>query len=466
MQPCNHTPRPFNPTTAIGLLVPLLLGAFLIPCFAATDQNVQSRGAVQKRIMAAGRADTFALDWLEELCDSIGPRLTGSTEMDAAIEYAVKTMGEAGFDKVWTEPVMVPQWVRGREWARITSPVRQEMVISGLGRSVGTGSEGIEAEVMVVTDEAELESRASEAKGKIVLFNPQWDGYGSVAKYRLGGASMAARHGAVAALVRAATNVSLGTPHTGVMKYEEDLPKIPTASVTLEDAARMHRLARRGITIRVRLMMEAENLEEREQANVIGELRGRELEEEIIVVGGHFDSWDVGTGAHDDGAGCAIVLAATHLLKALDLRPRRTIRVVLYVGEEQGGIGGRAYREAHQAELDRHIAALESDSGAFAPDGFTVRAEDAVIKQLSIFARPLAAVGADNVREGWAGVDIGPIVEAGVPGIGHRTKSDHYFDYHHSPADTFDKIVPEDLASNVAATAALVWAIAEYGLAN
>ncbi|MCP4590272.1 MAG: M20/M25/M40 family metallo-hydrolase, partial [bacterium] len=244
---------------------------------------------------------------------------------------------------VWTEPVMVPHWVRGKEWAKLTAPVEQDLIILGLGGSVGTPRRGIEAEVMVVSGEEDLNSRSEEANGKIVVFNPEWQGYGSVVKYRGGGASMAARHGAVAALVRSATNVSLNTPHTGVMQYEPGVAKIPTAAVTVEAAARMQRLTQRGTTIRVRLMMEAQNLGEREQANVIGEIRGRELPDEVVVVGGHLDSWDSGTGAHDDGGGCALTLAAARLVHHLDLRPRRTIRVVLFVAEEQGGHGGRAY---------------------------------------------------------------------------------------------------------------------------
>jgi carboxypeptidase Q len=384
--------------------------------------------------------------------------------MDAAIEYATTTMREAGFDKVWTEPVLVPHWERGQEWARLTAPFEQKLDILGLGASVGTPPEGIEAEVLVVSGDEELSRRSAEAKGKIVLFFPQWQGYGSVVKYRGAGASLAAKHGALAALVRSATNVSLGTPHTGIMRYEDDIPQIPAAAVTVEDAARMDRLTKRGVTVKVRLMMEAKNLDAREQSNVIAELAGRELPDEIVLVGGHLDSWDVGTGAHDDGTGCAIMLGAVHLLHSLGLRPRRTIRVVLFDSEEQGGYGGRAYKEEHLGELDDHVAALESDSGGFAPIGFSVHADDTVIDRVKAYAASLRAIGADGVEEGWAGVDIGPIVELGVPGIGHRVHGDHYFDVHHSPADTFDKVIPEELAANVAAAATLMWAIAEEGL--
>jgi carboxypeptidase Q len=446
-------------------LLHVLLALLLIasPAMAA-EPTVATLAETQARIIAAAQQDSFALEWLAALCDTIGPRLTGSDEMDDAIAYARATMEEAGLDRVWTEPVMVPQWRRGAESAHITSPVKQQLIISGLGGSIGTGPVGIEAEVLVVRGEEELNTRSAEARGKIVVFNPVWQGYGSVVKYRGAGASLAAQHGAVAALVRSATNTSLATPHTGIMSYQEGVPKIPAAALTVEDAARLHRMADRGITVTVKLYMEAENLPDREQANVVGELRGRELPDEVVVVGGHLDTWNVGTGAHDDGAGCAIMLAAARLLHKLDLRPRRTIRVVLYVAEEQGGHGGRAYLQAHRDELDRHVAAMESDSGAFAPDGFSVRGEEQTINQIKSMAQALEGIGADHVRPGWAGVDIGPIVEAGVTGIGYRVKGEHYFDYHHSPADTFDKIVPEDLANNVAAAAAMMWALAEEGL--
>jgi len=451
--------------TTSGLAILAFVLASAIPVAAqAQGPPGESLASDQARIIAAGLKDSWAYDWLERLCDEIGPRLAGTSRMDAAIEYATTTMREAGFDKVWTEPVLVPHWERGQEWARLTAPFEQKLDILGLGASVGTPPEGIEAEVLVVSGDEELSRRSAEAKGKIVLFFPQWQGYGSVVKYRGAGASLAAKHGALAALVRSATNVSLGTPHTGIMRYEDDIPQIPAAAVTVEDAARMDRLTKRGVTVKVRLMMEAKNLDAREQSNVIAELAGRELPDEIVLVGGHLDSWDVGTGAHDDGTGCAIMLGAVHLLHSLGLRPRRTIRVVLFDSEEQGGYGGRAYKEEHLGELDDHVAALESDSGGFAPIGFSVHADDTVIDRVKAYAASLRAIGADGVEEGWAGVDIGPIVELGVPGIGHRVHGDHYFDVHHSPADTFDKVIPEELAANVAAAATLMWAIAEEGL--
>jgi len=355
--------------------------------------------------------------------------------------------------------VTVPRWQRGVEWARLTAPYDAPLTMIGLGHSDGTGPEGIEAEVLAVRDWDELELRADEAAGKIVLFDPPWRSYGANVKYRVGAASAAAKHGAVAALIRPA-GFGQNTPHTGVMHYEDDVPRIPAASLSAEDAALLHRLADAGAQPRVRLFMAAENLEDGPCANVVGELRGRELPEEIVLVGGHLDAWDTGGGAHDDGGGCVVMVAALKVLGDLELRPRRTVRVVLYTGEEYGGYGGRAYVEAHAEEVARHVLALESDAGCFAPQGFSVRADSTAIASLAILAAPLAAVGADSVYAGWAGVDIGPLVEEGVIGVGHRVHGQQYFRFHHSPADVFAAVNPDDLAANVAAVAGSIYAVA------
>ncbi len=416
---------------------------------------------VYDRIISAALADSYAYERLQELCDTIGPRLCGSPHMESAIAWAVEVMQRDGFDRVWTEPFTVPHWVRGEEWAEVTAPTPFKLTLIGLGRSVGTPSAGIEAEVLAVKDFAELRARAGEAAGKIVLFNPPWEGYGKTVRYRVDGASAAAEHGAVACLIRSVTDYSLGAPHTGVMAYADSVPKIPAAALTVEDAGRLYRLAQRGLRPRVRLYMEAQILPDTETANVLGEIRGREKPAEIVLIAGHLDSWDTGTGAHDDGAGSVIALAAARLLKSLDLIPRRTVRVVLYGCEEYGRVAGDAYLDTHVNEIDRHVAAIESDSGGFAPRGFSVRSDSLVLARVAQLARPLAVVGGDSVWSGWSGVDIHPVVERGVPGIGHRTRSEDYFHYHHSPADTFDKIDPSALARNVAAVAALLYAIAD-----
>jgi carboxypeptidase Q len=416
-------------------------------------------------LIDAALDDPYAYDKLAELCDEVGHRLPASPGMKQAIAWSQLSMYQAGFDSVWTEPVTVAHWTRGQEWARCLAPVEFDLAMTGLGLSDGTGPEGVEAEVMTVTSFDDLDTRAAEAEGKIVLFNVPWEGYGSVARYRGDGASAAARHGAVAALVRSATNVSLGAPHTGMMKYADDAPRIPTAALSLEDTGRLARMCAKGLKPRVHLYMEAKNHGETTSYNVVGDIRGRELPEEIVLVAGHLDSWDVGTGAQDDGAGVVLALASARILLKQDLRPRRTVRVVHYTAEEYGAPGGKAYLEAHRSELDRHVLAIESDSGGYAPRGFSVDADSLVVVALAKAAAPLARVALDpaewSVHKGGSGADIGAIVREGVVGVGHRVDHSHYFDVHHSRADTFEKVDPDHLARNVAAIAGLIYTVAE-----
>jgi carboxypeptidase Q len=342
--------------------------------------------------------------------------------------------------------------------------VEFELDMLSMGLSDGTGGEVLEAEVLAVRDWEELEARQAEAAGKIVLFNPPWEGYGKTVQYRVKGASVAARHGAVACLIRSVTGVSLGAPHTGMMRYADDAPRIPIAALTVEDAGRLHRMCERGLKPRVQLAMEAANHDSTVSYNVIGDIRGREIPQDIVLISGHLDSWDVGTCAQDDGAGVVLALAAARQLLQQDLRPRRTVRVVHYTSEEMGGTGGRAYRDAHRHELERHVLALESDSGSFAPRGFSVDADSTIIAELARRAAPLARLAPEHwaVVKGGSGVDVGFIVREGVTGVGHRVDTTHYFDVHHSRADTFEKIDPLDLARNVAAIAGLTYLVAEF----
>jgi carboxypeptidase Q len=406
-------------------------------------------------------ADTFTLEALRELCDEVGPRLAGSEGMRRAHGWAERWLAEAGADTVWAEPVTIPRWQRGREWVRLVEPYAMPLGMLGLGMSVGTGGRPLTAEVLAVTDWDELEARADEAAGRIVVFNPPWTSYGPNVAYRSRGPSVAAAHGAVAVLIRPA-GFGRNTPHTGVLRYDPEQPQIPAASLTEEGAALLWRLDRAGLRPRVELFMEAEPLEPGPCANIVGELRGRERPDEIVLIAGHLDAWDTGQGAHDDGAGCAIMIGALKVLRDLDLRPRRTIRVVLYTSEEYGGQGGVIYAEEHADRIANHLLALESDSGCFAPAGFSVRARPEIIAALQPFAAPLARVGADSVYAGWAGVDIGPLVDRGVVGVGHRVHGQEYFRFHHGPADVFEAVDPEHLAANLAAVAGFVYGIAEH----
>ncbi len=283
-------------------------------------------------------------------------------------------MKSDGLDNVHAEKVMVPHWVRGEESLEMTSPGSLKLAMLGLGNSVGTPAAGIAAEAIVVRNFDQLDALGEHVRGKIVVYNVPFTSYGETVRYRGSGASRAARYGAVAALVRSVTPVSLQTPHTGAMNYDEKQPKIPTAAITIEGAELLQRMNDRGDHPTLRLKMEAKFLPDAESANVVAEFKGSEKPDEVVLIGGHFDSWDVGQGAHDDGGGCIIAWEAVRLLKELGLRPRRTIRVVLYTNEENGLRGGNAYRDAHRAEVSKHILAIESDSGAYRPEGFGLAA--------------------------------------------------------------------------------------------
>ncbi len=413
-----------------------------------------------KRLIDASLATHFAWDRLAELTDTYGHRLSGSESLEAAIKWAVAEMKKDGLENVRLEPVKVVHWVRGAESAEITAPRRHPLVMLGLGNSVGTPKEGIEAEVVAVSSFRQLEEHAARAKGRIVFYNVPFTSYGETVQYRSTGPSRAAALGAVAVLVRSVGPPGLRTPHTGALQYGEGVPKIPAAALATEDADRLQRLIARG-PVRVRLRMEAQMLPDADSFNIVGEIRGRERADELVVIGGHFDSWDVGTGATDDGGGCVVTWEALRLMKKLNLRPRRTVRVVLWANEENGLRGGLAYRDRHRAELANHVLMLESDSGVFRPTGFGFSGSDAARARISEIAGLLRGIGADHIGPGGGGADIGPSVEAGgIPAMSLQVDG-NYFVLHHTPADTVDKINPDDMARAAAAIAVMTYVIAE-----
>ena len=415
------------------------------------------------RIIGAALTSNKAYERLSYLTDRIGHRLSGSKGLERAIAWAIAEMKRDGLDNVHGEKVMVPHWVRGEESLELTGPSSLKLAMLGLGNSVGTPAAGIKAEAVVVRNFDQLEALGEQVRGKIVIYNVPFTSYGETVLYRGSGASRAARYGAVAALVRSITPVSLQTPHTGAMIYDEKLPKIPTAAITIEAAELLQRLYDRGDRPMLRLKMEAKFLPDAESANVVAEIRGSEKPEEIILVSGHYDSWDVGQGAHDDGGGCIIAWEAVRLLKELGLRPRRTIRVVLYTNEENGLRGGNAYLEAHRAEVSKHILAIESDSGAYRPEGFglAATAPPQARANLQEIARLLAGIRADRIAADGSGADIGPLMQEGVIGGSLDVDGTRYFDIHHSHADTLDKINPQDLALCVAAMAVMAYTVAD-----
>ncbi|RIK63477.1 MAG: carboxypeptidase [Planctomycetota bacterium] len=466
---------PFLQSPSPGLLTATILVLVSGPAFASGGTGIAEQYLdPARRIMDHSLSSVDGWHKLEELCDGIGHRLSGSPRLEKALNWAIAKMKEDGQENVRGEPVKVPKWVRGRESLTMHSPQEYDIAMLGLGMSVGTPPEGITAEVLVVADEKELEAAGTAPKGKFVLFNnpmPAYDeakgsGYGSAVRFRHKGAQLAAARGAVACLVRSVTAKSLRTPHTGAMSYGDAGVRIPAAAVSIEDAEMISRLCRRGERVRLTLKMEARDEGMVDSANVIGELRGREKPEEVVVIGGHIDAWDVGHGAHDDGAGCVMAMEAINVLRKLKLIPRRTIRVVLWTNEENGLGGGREYARAHAAELDNHIAAIESDSGCFAPKGFSVECadparEELASRQLAEIVRLLEPIGATKVSRGGSGADISPMKPAGVLLMGFSVDGSRYFDYHHSHADTLDKVDPKHLQQCVAAMAVTAYVLAD-----
>ncbi len=457
----------------------LLLSLVCLSSLRAAD-IASEYGEVSKKIIAAALEDKEGLDRLRYLCDQIGPRLSGSPSLERAIQWSAEEMKKAGLTNVQTPPVKVPHWVRGRESATLLAPIEKPLVMLGLGMSVGTPPEGITAEVVAVSDFDELQQLGKEkVAGKIVLFNPEWKGYGGTVQYRGSGASRAAELGAVATLVRSMTGNSLATPHTGALNYTVGVPKIPAAAITVEDAAMIHRLVKSGAPVKVRLMMEARQLPDADSHNVMGEIRGREKPEEVVVLGGHIDSWDLGQGANDDGSGIIATFQAVALLQKLGLKPRRTIRVVFWVNEENGGTGGRAYRAMVGDQAKNHVAAIEMDGGAEKPLGFgygtggeqrrrggaagvpSKQTSPASFQRAVEIGKLLESIEAGKMMPGGGGADIAPLLAAGVPGFGVRTVGTHYFDWHHTNADTFDKIVPREFQLNVASLAVLSYVLAD-----
>jgi carboxypeptidase Q len=445
----------------------LLLGAAhllftSVPLSRAQSSWIEAYREPAARLIGESLSTRFAWERLAELADTYGHRLSGSEGLDGAIRWAEVEMKKDGLERVRIEPVKVPHWVRGQESAEIIAPARRHQIaMLGLGNSVGTPSGGVEADVLSLRSFQELEAAGSRVKGRMVLFNVPFTTYGETVQYRAFGPSRAAALGAVAVLVRAVGPPGLRTPHTGALQYAEGAPRIPAAAVATEDADRIQRMLDRGTTVRVRLKMEAKMLPDADSFNVIGEIRGRDTPDEVVVLGGHLDSWDVGTGALDDGGGCVVTWEALRLMKTLNLRPRRTVRVVLFTNEENGLRGGLAYRDRYRKELVNHVLMLESDSGVFRPRGFGFSGTEAARARITEIATLLRGIDAHEIGPGGGGADIGPSVEAaGIPAMSLQVEG-NYFLLHHTAADTVDKIEPHDVARAAAAIAVMTYVVAD-----
>ena len=413
------------------------------------------------KIISKSLTDSTAYNRLGYMCDTFGPRLSGSKNLENAINWILKEMKNDGLDNVRGEKVAVPTWIRGKESVTLLSPFKKELSMLGLGGSIATPRGGLKAEVIVVNDWDELESRSNEVPGKIVLFNAPFTSYGETVAYRYSGASAAAKHGAVASLIRSIGPWSMNTPHTGVMAYNDDVQKIPNAALTMEDAMMLSRIHDRGNKIIVKLDMNARMVADRWSHNVLGEIKGSVYPDEVVVVGGHIDSWDVGQGAQDDGGGCVASWEAVRLIKELGLKPKRTIRCVLWTNEENGGKGNKGYRDMHMDEMDKHVLAIESDGGVFSPKGFGFSGNDSARKIVEEIHALMKPIGANTISEGGRAADVAPLNDEGVPVMSLKVDGSKYFWYHHTNADTFDKVDFNEFNRCVAAIAIMAYVVAD-----
>ena len=434
--------------------------------------------ATMARLRDAALQDSYALTELRHLTDNIGPRLSGSPQAQQAVEYVAAEMRALGAE-VRLEKTLVPHWVRGVEtgellgWPGQTPGTTQKIVLTALGGSGATPSEGLQAEVLVVNSFDDLRQlRPNAAKGKILLFNEPFDkqlaaqgnggaAYGKAVVYRAAGPNVAATVGAAAVLVRSVGGADYRLPHTGATLPSPDGHPLPAAAVTAEDADLLANLSRQG-PVRMRLTLTPQTLPRVESYNVIADWKGSEHPEQIVIVSGHLDSWDLGTGAIDDGAGVVVSMEVIHLLKQLGIHPKRTVRFIAWMDEEQGAEGAETYAKEHSNDLLNHVAALESDTGAGHPVGFNFVGKPELEEWMRPVAQALESIGASTITHSReVGTDVDPLNEKGVPGFSTAQDSRFYFNYHHTAADTFDKVDARELNENAAVMAVLAYALAD-----
>lgn len=441
--------------------------------FSAFSQ--ESDSVVIKKIFDAVLSKGEAYKTLTYLTKSIGPRLSGSDGAAKAVQYTKKTMEGYQFDKVFLQDVMVPHWVRGKkEEAYIESGKQKIKVpIVALGGSVATPIAGIKAEIIEVKSFEELKALGTEkVKGKIVLFNRPMDAtktntfaaYAGANNQRGGGASEAAKYGAVGAIVRSLTTLQDDNPHTGGMRYATGVPMIPTAAISTNGANLLSKILQENPKTQFYFKQNCETLPDAPSHNVVGEIKGSEKPDEIIVVGGHLDSWDLAEGAQDDGAGCVQSIEVLRVLKALGIKPKRTIRAVMFMNEENGLRGGTKYADLAKQNNEKHIAAVESDNGGFTPRGFGMVGTDAQIAKITVYKKLLAEYGLNEIGRGSGGADIGPLGQQGTLLIGFKPDSQRYFDFHHAQTDKLEAVNERELNLGAASMAALIYLIDKYGL--
>lgn len=437
----------------------------------------QSDEEMIKKIYEMELTNGQSYEMLDYLSNEIGGRLAGSPEAAAAVEWSRQKMLEYGFDTVYLQEVMVPHWVRGKqEVARIVNSKRlgsQEMTICAIGNSVGTGAKGVLGEIVEVKSFEELEKLGKKnIEGKIVFFNRPFDqthihtfkAYGGAVDQRVQGASEAAKYGAVGVVVRSMASNIDDVPHTGTLRYDESLPKLPAVAISTLDAEYLSAAIAQEKGLQFYFETHCQMLPDVLSYNVIGEMRGTELPNEYIVVGGHIDAWDLGDGAHDDGAGCVQSIEVLRIFKQLGYKPKRTIRAVMFMNEENGMRGGNKYADLAKAKGEKHIAALESDSGGFTPRGFRSTSNGEAREQFLSWRPLLEPYGLHDFTQPGGGADISPLAAQGTVLFGLQPDSQRYFDYHHTTSDTFDKINKRELELGAAAMTSLIYLIDKYGL--
>ena len=452
------------------------IAALLICSLAISNINAQNNDSlIVSKFFSEALSNSKGYYWLDELVNKIGGRLSGSPEAAKAVEWAKKTMIEAGADTVFLQPVMVPHWVRGeKEVGKIIEKGNSQAVpITALGGSVATAKDGITATIIEVHDFDELKKLGeAKIKGKIVFYNHPFyqshfntfAAYSEAGKYRWAGPSEAARYGAIAAVCRSMAQNNDDFPHTGAMGYNDSLPKIPCAAISTNGANLLSRILKANPETKFFLKMNCQIMDSVLSYNVVGAIKGTERPEEIIVVGGHLDSWETGKGAHDDGAGVAQSIEVLRLFKTLGIKSKRTIRAVAFMNEENGLRGGKKYAELAEKNKEHHIAAIESDEGGFTPFGFGLDMDSLKRKTIQKWRTLFAPYNINNFEEQYGGADISPLEKQGVPQIGLAVDSQRYFDYHHAASDTFDKVNRRELELGAAAMASLIYLLSQYGL--
>jgi Zn-dependent M28 family amino/carboxypeptidase len=423
-----------------------------------TDAELQTAA----KLRDAARTGNLSYKIVESLTTEIGPRMAGSPNDARAVAWAEAKFKELGFDKVWKEPVTFPAWQRGEESAEILAPYPQPITVTSLGLSIGTPAQGVTGDIVSFPTLAALVAApAEQVRGKIVFIDHKMQkasDYGSVQAGRSRGASEAAKKGAIAVIIRSVGTDSHRFAHTGMMRYDDGIAKIPAAAMSNPDADQVVRMLARGQNVRVKLKLSGAMLGNYTSHNVIGEITGSEKPDEYVLIGGHLDSWDQGTGAIDDGAGVAITMAAAEFIKRSGLKPKRSIRVVLFANEEQGLVGGKTYAASHKAEWPKIQAAAEADSGqgpALKLSYYVQPAAVPLVKQMQQVMAPLGVALGDN--NGHPGPDMIDLKAGGVASFGINLQNDDYFDLHHTPDDTFDKIKPERINQTAATYAVFAW---------